>query len=174
VLLRLRALFTKKMGSGTELVDLNDATREVIALSRGEFQRTGAIVQTLFSCDLDLVMGDRVQFQQVILNLVRNAAQAMEGVQDRQRRLTIATERQDDNFVYLSVQDVGTGIAPEYFDRIFEAFYTTKNSGMGIGLSVSRSIIEKHGGRLWAEANEGPGTTFLIALPAGPSARGAV
>jgi len=114
-----------------------------------------------------------VQFQQVILNLVRNAAQAMEGVHDRPRRLTIATEREDDNFISLSVQDAGTGVAPESFEKIFEAFYTTKTSGMGIGLSVSRSIIEKHGGRLWAEANQGPGTTFLIALPAGPSAPGA-
>jgi len=173
VLLRLRALFTKKKDSGTELVDLNDAAREVIALSRGELQRTGAIVQTLFSYDLSLVRGNRVQFQQVILNLIRNAAQAMEGVHDRPRRLTIATERQEDNFVSLSVQDAGTGIPPESFDKIFEAFYTTKNSGMGIGLSVSRSIIEKHGGRLWAEANQGPGTTFLIALPAGPGAQGA-
>jgi len=173
VLLRLRALFTKKKDSCTELVDLNDAAREVVALSRGELQRTGAIVQTLFSYDLSPVRGDRVQFQQVILNLVRNAAQAMEGVHDRPRRLTIATERQDDNFVSLSVQDAGTGVAPESFEKIFEAFYTTKNSGMGIGLSVSRSIIEKHGGRLWAEANQGPGTTFLIALPAGPSAPGA-
>ncbi|MDM0015251.1 PAS domain-containing protein [Variovorax sp. J22P168] len=170
VLLRLRALFMKEKDTGTELVDLNDAARDVVALSRGELQRTGAIVQTLFSYDLSLVRGDRVQFQQVILNLVRNAAQAMEGVHDRPRRLTITTERQDDNFVYLSVQDAGTGIAPQSIEKIFEAFYTTKNSGMGIGLSVSRSIIEKHGGRLWAEANQGPGSTFLIALPAGPKA----
>jgi len=173
VLLRLRALFAKKNDFHLALVNLNEAAREVIALSRDELQRTGAIVQTLFSSESDFVAGDRVQFQQVILNLVRNAAQAMEGVHDRPRRLTIATERRNDNFVYLSVQDAGIGIAPESFEKIFEAFYTTKNSGMGIGLSVSSTIIEKHGGRLWAEANQGPGTTFFVALPAEANASGA-
>ena len=113
-------------------------------------------------------MGDRVQLQQVILNLLRNGADAMTTVEDRPRELLIRTERKDDDQVRLTVKDVGVGFTPETADKLFEAFYTTKTDGMGIGLSVSRSIIERHHGRLWAEPNDGPGATFSFSIPYGP------
>src|SRR5262249_1081441 len=114
------------------------------------------------------VIGDRVQLQQVVLNLLRNASDAMVGVEDRPRQLLIRTRREREDRVCLSVQDAGTGVDPEDLERLFEAFYTTKTGGMGIGLSVSRSIIERHQGRLWAEPNDGPGATFSFALPVAP------
>ena len=110
------------------------------------------------------MVGDRVQLQQVILNLLMNAAEAMTGVDDRPRTLTIRTETHAGGCV-LSVQDAGVGIKPQDAARLFDAFYTTKTGGMGIGLSVSNSIIEGHGGRLWAEANAGPGATFSFSIP---------
>ena len=114
------------------------------------------------------VTGDRVQLQQVILNLLLNASDAMSGVDDRPRQLVIRTERDEGDRVRLSVQDAGVGFDPQSVDRLFEAFYTTKSSGMGIGLSVSRSIIESHHGRLWAAPNDGPGATFSFSIPRGP------
>jgi signal transduction histidine kinase len=110
-------------------------------------------------------MGDRVQLQQVILNLILNASDALSGVDDRPRQLAIRTGRDEGDRVRLSVQDAGVGFDPQAVDRLFEAFYTTKSGGMGIGLSVSRSIIESHGGRLWAAPNNGPGATFSFSIP---------
>lgn len=165
VIARLKDLFRGKRAEEHALVDLNDAAQEVIALSHGELQRTGAILEANFAGDLACVRGDRLQLQQVILNLLVNAAQAMEGVSDRPRRLQVITEPVAGE-VRLTVLDAGTGLDPRHFDRIFDAFYTTKSAGMGIGLSVSRSIIDKHGGRIWAEASEGPGMTFRFSLPA--------
>jgi signal transduction histidine kinase len=110
-----------------------------------------------------------VQLQQVTLNLLRNASDAMAGVDDRPRRLLVRTLLDGDDHVRLSVQDVGCGVNPEDFERLFEAFYTTKSGGMGIGLSVSRSIIERHQGHLWAEPNKGPGTTFTFSIPRSPT-----
>jgi PAS domain S-box-containing protein len=164
VISRLRALFAKK-STGTEPVDLNEATREVIALSVNELQRNRVSLRTEFASDLPLITGDRIQLQQVILNLLMNASAAMSAVEDRPRRLVIRTERDAADSVRLSVQDAGVGITAEDSDRLFEAFYTTKSTGMGIGLSVSRSIIENHEGRLWATANEGPGATFSFSIP---------
>ena len=115
--------------------------------------------------DLPSVAGDRVQLQQVILNLLRNAADAMSGVDDRPRNLVITTERDQDDRVRLTVQDTGVGFEPQTVGRLFDSFYTTKNGGMGIGLSVSRSIIESHRGRLWAAVNDGPGATFSFSIP---------
>jgi signal transduction histidine kinase len=115
------------------------------------------------------VRGDRVQLQQVILNLLLNATDAMSAVEDRPRLLVIGTERDEEGRVCLVVSDTGTGFDPYSADRLFEAFYTTKSSGMGIGLSVSRSIIESHGGRIWATANDGPGATFVFSLPCAPA-----
>src|SRR5580700_10874816 len=161
---RLRALFSKKE-STTEPVDLNDATKEVIALSLSELQRNRVILRREFADDLPVVIGDRVQLQQVILNLLRNASDAMRGVNDRPRQLQIRTERGEDDQVRLSVRDAGIGLDPQVMDRLFQPFYTTKNDGMGIGLSVSRSIIERHHGRLWAEPNDGPGATFSFSIP---------
>jgi signal transduction histidine kinase len=164
VITRLRALFGKK-GVTSDSVDLNEATREVIALSRSELQRSRVTLRTELADGLPAVTGDRVQLQQVILNLLLNAAQAMNSVDDRSRRLMIRTEREGEDHVRLTVQDVGVGFALKDVDRLFEAFYTTKTGGMGIGLSVSRSIIESHHGRLWAAPNDGPGATFSFSIP---------
>ncbi len=167
VITRLRALFSKK-DAATESVNLNDAALEVIALSLAELQKNGVVLRPELADDLPLVTGDRVQLQQVILNLVLNASDAMSGVDDRPRQLVIRTEREDDR-ARLTVQDVGVGIEPYGMEKLFEPFYTTKNGGMGIGLSVSRSIIEGHHGRLWATLNDGPGAAFSFSIPRAPA-----
>jgi PAS domain S-box-containing protein len=164
VISRLRSLYGKK-DPMIESVDLNEATREVLALSLSELQRNRVIVLQELADGLPLVAGDRVQLQQVILNLIRNASDAMSAVDDRPRQLLIRTEADEDDHVHLTVKDVGVGFAPQAADRLFESFYTTKNEGMGIGLSVSRSIIESHHGRLWARLNNGPGATFAFFIP---------
>jgi len=163
---RLRALFCKK-DTTTESVNLNEAALEVIALSLAELQKNGVVLRPELADDLPLVTGDRVQLQQVILNLVLNASDAMSGLDDRPRQLVIKTEREDDR-ARLTVQDVGVGIEPSVVDKVFEPFYTTKSGGMGIGLSVSRSIIERHHGRLWATLNDGPGAAFSFSIPRSP------
>jgi signal transduction histidine kinase len=161
---RLRVLFGKKDPT-VEPVDLNEATREVIELSLNRLQRDRAILRTELAADLPPVTGDRVQLQQVILNLLQNASDAMSSVEDRPRQLLIRTERDEGDRVRLTVRDSGIGFGPQALDRVFDAFYTTKNDGMGIGLSVSRSIIESHHGRLWAAPNDGPGATFSFSIP---------
>jgi PAS domain S-box-containing protein len=169
VIARLRGLFAKTE-LATDSVDLNEATEEVIALSRSELQRGRVLLRTHLANDLPLVTGDRVQLQQVILNLLLNACDAMAGVEDRPRLLVVRSERSEDDQVRLTVQDSGVGVDPDRVDKIFDAFYTTKPGGMGIGLSVSRAIIESHHGRLWAEPNGGPmgGAAFSMSLPASP------
>src|SRR3989442_10084856 len=167
VIARVRALFTKKE-SINESVDLNEATREVIALSLSELQRNQVMLRAELVSDLPHVTGDRVQLQQVILNLLRNASDAMSGVDDRPRQLLIRTEREGGDRVRVTVRDAGVGIEPQAMDKLFDAFYTTKSGGMGIGLSVSRSIIERHHGRLWVEQNDGPGATFVFSIPGEP------
>jgi len=166
VITQLRALFCKKDAT-TGSVNLNDAALEVIALSLADLQKNGVVLRPEFTDDLPLVTGDRVLLQQVILNLVLNASDAMSGVDDRPRQLVIRTEREDDR-ARLTVQDVGVGIEPSGVDKLFEPFYTTKSGGMGIGLSVSRSIIERHHGRLWATLNDGPGAAFSFSIPRSP------
>jgi len=168
VITRLRALFSRKE-TVTELLDLNEATREVVALLLSELQRSRVTLRSEFADDLPSVRGDRVQLQQVVLNLLRNALDAMRTVDDRPRELLITTEREN-NHVRLSVQDVGVGFDSQLLDKLFEAFYTTKHDGMGIGLSVSRSIIENHHGILSARANQGPGATFSFSIPSGQEA----
>jgi PAS domain S-box-containing protein len=167
VITRLRALFSKKH-TLVERVHLNEATREVLALSLSELQRSRVILRCELADDLPLVTGDRVQLQQVILNLLRNASDAMNTVHDRPRELLIRTERDKGDRVVLSVKDAGIGFDPQTADKLFETFYTTKNDGMGVGLYVSRSIIESHQGRLWATLNDGPGATFSFSIPRGP------
>jgi signal transduction histidine kinase len=167
VIKRLRALFCQK-GATSESLDLNEAIREVVALSLSELERNKVIVRTELAGELPRVRGDRVQLQQVILNLFLNASDAMSRVDDRPRQLVIRTERDEKDRVRLSVRDTGVGFEPQGADRLFDAFYTTKSSGMGIGLSVSRSIIESHNGRLWATPNDGPGATFSFSIPYGP------
>jgi len=166
VIARVRALFTKKE-SAIEAVDLNEVTREVIALSLTDLQRSHVVLQSELAKDLPTITGDRVQLQQVILNLLRNASEAMADVHDRPRQLLIRSEREDGNRVRVTVRDSGVGVDPRNMNKLLEAFYTTKTKGMGIGLSISRSIIERHHGRLWAEGNDGPGTTFSFSLPSG-------
>jgi PAS domain S-box-containing protein len=163
VIKRLRALFSKQ-GDTVEALDLNEATREVVALSRTELERKRVILRMELADDLSLVAGDRIQLQQVILNLLLNASEAMSGVEDRPRSLVIRTEQQEDQ-VSLSVEDVGIGFSTQDANRLFDAFYTTKYGGMGIGLHVSRSIIERHQGRLFAKPNDGPGAIFVFCLP---------
>jgi PAS domain S-box-containing protein len=164
VVARLRALFGKREPV-VEPVDLNELTQEVIALSLSELQKGGVTVRADPDNDLPLVMGDRVQLQQVILNLLLNARDAMSGVDDRPREVVIRTERRDDDCACLKVQDSGVGLDSLAVDRLFQSFYTTKHDGMGMGLSVSRSIIESHHGRLWATQNDGPGATFTFSIP---------
>jgi len=169
VITRLRALFAKK-DTAAEPVDLTEATREVITLSSSELQKKGALLRSDLASDLPYVVGDRIQLQQVILNLLTNAADAMAGINDRPREVLIRTELHDPDFVRVTVRDSGVGFDPHNAEKLFTAFYTTKPQGMGIGLSVSRSIIQSHHGRIWAVANEGPGTTFAFAIPRCPTA----
>jgi PAS domain S-box-containing protein len=163
VIARLRTLLSKRQ-INIEPVDVNEAAREVLALLSGELQKRDLLLLQQFNDNLPHVMGDRVQLQQVILNLLRNASDAMEMVTDRPRSLLIRTET-DNNSVRLSVQDSGVGFDPRITDRLFESFFTTKQEGMGIGLSVSRSIVEAHHGKLWATRNDGPGATFAFSIP---------
>jgi PAS domain S-box-containing protein len=164
VIARLRALFSRKE-IATESVNLNEAALEVIALSIVELQKNRIMLSPELADDLPLVIGDRVQIQQVILNLLRNGSDAMSTVEDRPRQLVIKTERDEGDRVRLTVRDTGVGFDPRGADRLFDAFYTTKEGGMGIGLSVSRSIIERHHGRLWATLNDGPGAVFSFSIP---------
>src|SRR5262249_49812071 len=140
VIKRLRTLYSKR-DLQPEVMDLNEAAREVTSLSLSELQRGRVIVRHELADDLPTVNGDRIQLQQVILNLLRNASDAMSTIDDRPRELLIRTEREEGNRVRLSVKDAGVGLPQQAAERLFEAFYTTKSDGMGIGLSLSRSII---------------------------------
>jgi signal transduction histidine kinase len=165
VIARLRALFSKREFT-LESLDVNEVAHEVIALCSTDFQRNRILSQLELADNLPLVAGDRIQLQQVILNLLRNACDAMADVHDRQRQLLIKTEREDGGSVRLSVRDAGVGLSPQSLESLFDPFYTTKSGGMGIGLFVSRSIVERHEGRLWAERNAGgPGATFAFSIP---------
>jgi C4-dicarboxylate-specific signal transduction histidine kinase len=166
VIARLRALFNKEELT-LERLDLNGVIREVMTLALSDLQRNRIAHQLELADDLPTITGDRIQLQQVLLNLLRNASDAMSDVPDR-RRLVIRTEREDGDRVRVSVRDAGVGVDPQSMSKVLDAFYTTKSDGMGIGLSVSRSIIERHFGRLWAEPNAGPGATFFFSIPSGP------
>jgi PAS domain S-box-containing protein len=144
--------------------DLNEAINEVIVLARSAIAENGVSVRTRLSDGMAPVEGDRVQLQQVLLNLVLNAAEALSAVDKGARDLLISSEQRT-NGVVVGVLDSGPGIYPEHIERVFEAFYTTKSSGVGMGLSICRSIIEAHGGRLWADANEPRGAAFQFTLP---------
>jgi len=159
VIARIRAMAMKTVSAKGRL-DINELIREVVALARDEVGRSRVDLRTKFADDLPPVLGDRVQLQQVVLNLVMNGVQAMSTVEERPRELIITTQNDGDGQVRVTVQDSGIGINVESVERIFDAFYTTKHGGMGMGLSISRSIVQDHGGRLWAAANEGPGATF--------------
>ena len=161
----IQAMFKKDSQEKTTL-DLNNVIQDVLGLVQGELQMQGILVQSGLTRPLPLVLGHKGQLQQVILNLVRNAADAMDTVSGRARVLRIKTAIHDPDGVLLSVEDSGTGIAPKDIDRIFESFFTTKSQGMGMGLSICRSIIEAHNGRLWASSGVDHGSVFNITLPA--------
>ena len=164
VITRLRALFSGKEFT-RQALDLNQVTREVIALALSELQRHRVILHSELADDLAPVIGDRIQLQQVIMNLLRNAAEAMTEVHDRPRQLVVRTQRDAGDRARLTVRDVGVGLGDVTMEKLFDVFYTTKRDGMGVGLSVSRSIVESHHGRLWATPNEGPGATFAFTIP---------
>jgi len=164
VITRLRALFSKRDFTA-EPVDLSETAREVLALSLSDLQRNRIALESEFADDLPGIAGDRIHLQQVILNLLRNAMDAMIDVHDRPRRLLIRTARDGTDRVRLTVSDAGIGLDRQVMNKLFDTFYTTKRDGMGIGLSISRSIIERHHGRLWAETNDGPGATFAFSIP---------
>ena len=154
----------KKAPLRKERFDLNAAVNEVILLARSIILRNGVSVQTRLVEGLFAVEGDRVQFQQVVLNLILNAVEAMGSVEAGARDLLISTE-EDHTGVLVAVRDSGPGIDPTHLERVFEAFYTTKSGGVGMGLAICRSIIDAHGGRLWADANEPRGAVFQFTLP---------
>jgi C4-dicarboxylate-specific signal transduction histidine kinase len=145
--------------------DLNEAINEVIVLARRAIAENGVSVQTRLSETLAPVHGDRVQLQQVLLNLILNAAEAMSAVDEGVRELFISTEQSRTNGVLVAVRDSGPGIDPERREHVFEAFYTTKSSGVGMGLSICRTIVGAHGGRLWVDENEPRGAVFQFTLP---------
>jgi signal transduction histidine kinase len=156
----------KKAPARKEVVDLNAAILEVTALTRSETVKTGVTVGTQLAGQLPRIQCDRVQLQQVMLNLIVNAIQSMSGVEDGNRELHISTVRIEPEGVCVAVQDTGHGLRPESLPRLFEPFYTTKPDGMGMGLSICRSIIEAHGGRLWATGREPRGALFQFTIPA--------
>ena len=164
IIARIRALTKKAVASGEKL-DLNETIREVLGLVSDEAKRRSVIIGTQFGDGVFPVRGDRVQLQQVLLNLVMNAIEAMSTVGDRARELVITTRNIDSDQVQVTVEDSGTGIDPQMIDKIFGSFYTTKPGGMGMGLSISRSILQAHGGRLWAAAKDGAGAIFHFTLP---------
>jgi predicted ATPase/signal transduction histidine kinase/GAF domain-containing protein len=168
---RIRALF-KKTEPATEPLDLNETIREVIVLARSEIDKQRVTLRLELSPDLPNVLGDRVQLQQVTLNLILNAVDAMATVQGRARDLVIRTQNGGEVNVVVTVRDSGIGLDPATREQIFTAFYTTKPGGLGMGLSISRSIVENHCGRLWVAAHEGPGASFSFTLPSHPSQSG--
>ena len=163
---RIRALI-KKAPPRKDGMEINEAILEVIALTRGEVMKNGVSLQTQLAEGLPLIQGDRVQLQQAILNLIINAIEAMSGISDKSRELLIGTRKDASGAVLVAVQDSGPGLKPESFDHLFDAFYTTKPGGMGMGLSICRSIVEDHGGRIWASRTAGPGATVQFTLPVG-------
>jgi PAS domain S-box-containing protein len=163
VVSRMRGLF-KKARPAKEPLNINEAIEEVVLLTRGEARRNKVALRMELTTNLPAVMADRVQIQQVILNLILNGIQAMKAVEDRERVMIVGTRRSESDQVRVTVQDCGIGIDPGSSGRIFDAFHTTKPGGMGMGLTISRSIVESHGGRLWATANDGPGATFQFTV----------
>ena len=164
VISRIRSLL-RKTDTEKARLDINEVTEEVILLTRNEATRRGVTVRMELAAELPPVFGDRVQLQQLMLNLLMNGIEAMASVHDRPRELVICSRADGSGQVLVSVQDCGIGIAMEDLEKIFDAFYSTKSQGLGMGLAISRSIIEAHGGRLWATPNEGNGATIRFTLP---------
>jgi signal transduction histidine kinase len=163
VVARIRAL-SQKTRAARESVNINEAIEEIVVLIGAELQKDHVVLRLDLAADLPSVVGDRVQLQQVVMNLILNGVEAMRPVAERERTLLIRTERSEGDEVQVTLQDSGTGIDPRTQDEIFDAFYTTKPGGLGMGLAISRSIVENHGGRLWATPNQGPGSSFCFTL----------
>jgi signal transduction histidine kinase len=168
IISRIRVLY-KKGEQRREQVDVNEMIEEMISLVRSEASGYAISIHTELAPELPPVMADRVQLQQVFLNLVRNGIDAINET-DTAGDLTIGSQRNSSEQLLISIRDTGIGLPPERGDRIFDAFFTTKSQGTGMGLSISRSIIESHGGRLWATGNPDRGTTFQFTLPIEPAA----
>jgi C4-dicarboxylate-specific signal transduction histidine kinase len=164
VIARIRSLITKATPEKSR-VQINRVIEQTAALAEGQAARNSVTITLELSPDLPIVFGDSIQLQQVILNLVVNGIEAMTSVTDRQRILTLRTEAESKCQIRVSVQDSGVGLKEEVMRRLFEPFFTTRAKGMGMGLSISRSIIEAHGGRLWAESNGSGGAIFQFTLP---------
>jgi C4-dicarboxylate-specific signal transduction histidine kinase len=164
VIARIRSSLAKKPSAKAPF-NPNDLVRETAALVKGEMARFGATIGTTLASDLPDVLGDRIQVQQVLLNLIVNALEAMSTVDDRPRQLALRSTHGGSATVLLAVRDSGVGIVPDLRDRIFDPFYTTKADGLGMGLAICRSIVEGHGGHLWAVEHEGPGLTVQFTLP---------
>jgi signal transduction histidine kinase len=164
VISRIRALL-KKNAHGKAPLDINETLQEVIALTAGELGKNQVLLLTELEADLPPVMGDRVELQQVLLNLILNGCEAMNGSGWWPRELLINSRKCETDEVMVSVRDSGVGIAPQTAERLFDAFFTTKEGGLGLGLSISRRIIEAHGGRIWSAPNEGRGATLRFTLP---------
>jgi len=166
IIRRIRAL-AKKSPPRNDRLNINETILEVIALARSEIERNRVSLQTQLSSDVPLILGDRIQLQQVMLNLIINAVEAMGGTSDGPRELVVSSKKNDLQDLVVAVRDSGPGLDPNSLDHLFTAFFTTKPKGMGMGLAISRSIIEAHGGRLWATPNNGQGATFQFTLPIG-------
>jgi|GEM_PF-3123068 len=160
---RIRAMF-RNAPPRKDAVEINEAIREVVVLTHGELLKNNVAMQTQLAEDLPCIQGDRVQLQQVILNLIINAVEAMSSLREGSRELLINT-RKDASGVLVTVRDSGSGLSAESLERVFDAFYTTKTGGMGMGLSICRSIVEVHGGRIWASRDFGQGAIFQFTLP---------
>jgi signal transduction histidine kinase len=165
---RIRALI-RKVPPRKDSLEINEAILEVIALTQSEAVKNGVSLQTQLAAGLPFIQGDRVQLQQVIINLIVNAIEAMSGISEGSRELLIGTGKDGSSGVLVAVQDSGPGLNPESLGRLFDAFYTTKPGGMGMGLSICRSIVEAHGGRIWVSRTAGPGATVQFTLPVGES-----
>lgn len=164
VISRIRSLINKATPERAP-VRLNEVVQETIALAESQASRNQVSVEMELAADLPVVLGDKIQLQQVLLNLMINGIEAMTGVSGRPRRLLICSQAQDDNQVCISIHDSGIGVNAEFMARLFEPFFTTRSQGIGMGLPISRSIIEAHGGRLWAESTENHGSVFQFTLP---------
>jgi C4-dicarboxylate-specific signal transduction histidine kinase len=169
IIARIRAS-ARRQAPRREKLDINQQLLEVLAHMDRDMRDHDVVLRTQFAGALPEVTGDRIQLQQVLVNLISNAIEAMSGIRDRRRELTIVTAHDDEKSVRIGVRDSGIGMDANGAERVFEAFYSTKAEGIGIGLSISRSIVEGHGGRLWARPNEPHGAVFEFSLPAGDEA----
>src|SRR5215813_2141301 len=166
IISRIRAL-AQNAPPQKDWLDLNATIRDVLALARSEVHRHGVLVETHLAADVPRIRGDRIQLQQVLLNLLMNALEALSGVGAGPRELVVQSDTDATPGVLVTVRDSGPGLDPQQLDRLFDAFYTTKPQGLGLGLAISRRIIEAHGGRLWATAHVPHGAVFQFTVPRG-------